>query len=51
MKFAQALYGTTALGGFVFVTDEAVRSPRHALALARANAAMPMSPDRRRSAN
>jgi hypothetical protein len=51
MKFAQALYGTTALGGFVFVTDEAVHSPRHALALARANAAMPMSPDRRRSAS
>jgi hypothetical protein len=51
MKFAEALYRTTALGSFVFVTEKAVGSPHHALALARVNAAMPMSPDRRRAAS
>ncbi len=48
MKLAEALYGATELGGFVFITEGAIGSPQAALKLARANAATPMSPDRRR---
>jgi L,D-transpeptidase catalytic domain len=48
MKFAEALYGATQLGGFVFVARQALPSPERALKLARANANAPMSADRRR---
>lgn len=46
MGFARALYGETELGTFVFVTEEPLRSPEHALALARANVRAPVPPDR-----
>jgi hypothetical protein len=48
MKLAEALYGATELGGFVFITEGALGSPQAALKLARANASAPMSADRRR---
>jgi hypothetical protein len=48
MKFAEALYGATELGSFVFVAGEAVHSPSAALKIARANADMPLPPHRRR---
>ena len=46
MGFAQRLFGVTERGGFVFVTEESLSSPRQALALARANADAPMFADR-----
>jgi hypothetical protein len=48
MKFAEALYGATELGSFVFVAPRAISSPSQALKLARANANMPLPPHRRR---
>jgi hypothetical protein len=48
MKFAEALYGATELGSFVFVAPATIRSKSQALKLARANADMPLPPHRRR---
>lgn len=49
MRFAEALYGATELGGFVFVAEGQVTSPAAGLKLARAHAAAPMGPERRPS--
>lgn len=46
MKFAEKLFEATELGAFVFVAGGAVATADAALALARANASAPMSPDR-----
>lgn len=46
MKFAQALFGASETGGFVFVTEEALATPEGALELARAHVDMPMRADR-----
>lgn len=46
MAFARHLFGATEIGGFVFVTRDAIASPDAALQLARANADAPMRPDR-----
>ena len=48
MKFAEALYGATELGSFVFVAPATIRSQSQALKLARANADMPLPAHRRR---
>jgi len=46
MAFARHLFGVTEKGGFVFVADEPIASPKTALALARANANAPFGPGR-----
>lgn len=44
--FAQKLFGATAIGGFVFITEDPLDSPQAALQLARANADAPFGPGR-----
>ena len=41
-KFAQALFGVTERGGFVFVTEDEPESPEAALELARAHVTQPL---------
>lgn len=46
MEFARKLFAATKLGSFVFVAEDKLPSPKAALELARANASMPVPPDR-----
>ncbi|MFN3944839.1 MAG: L,D-transpeptidase family protein [Allosphingosinicella sp.] len=46
MGFAERLFGATAMGGFVFITEDELPSPAAALELARAHADAPIPADR-----